>query len=69
VITDQAREGSKTAGEELARQARAAGEDVPFVAYVTKLDTTRPTPAEFRGVTNKPDELVQLVLDVFERTG
>lgn len=67
VITDQAREGSDTAGEELARQARDVGEHVPFVAYVRKLDD-RPTPSVFHGVTNRPDELVHLLLDLFERT-
>jgi CheY-like chemotaxis protein len=67
VITDQAREGSDTAGEELARRASELGEHVPFVAYVRKLDD-RPTPSVFNGVTNRPDQLVHLLLDIFERT-
>jgi CheY-like chemotaxis protein len=67
VITNQSRGRSNRAGEDLAEQARAAGEHVPVVAYVGKLDD-RPTPAVFHGITNKPDELVHLLLDVFERT-
>jgi uncharacterized protein YndB with AHSA1/START domain len=61
VITDQAREGSDTAGEELAKRARELGEHVPFVAYVRKLDD-RPTPSVFNGVTNRPDQLVHPLL-------
>jgi hypothetical protein len=44
-----------------------AGEHVLFVAYVRKLGD-RPTPSVFHGVTNRPDQLVHLLLDLFERT-
>jgi CheY-like chemotaxis protein len=66
VITNQKREGSDRAGEELAEQARAAGETVPFVAYILHRDP-RPTPVVFWAVTDRPDELVHILLDIFER--
>jgi CheY-like chemotaxis protein len=66
VITNQSRGGVQNAGEELADLAWAHDSKVPFIAYIGTVDPERPTPAHFRGVTNRPDELVHFVLDVLE---
>ncbi|MEM7267741.1 MAG: hypothetical protein AAF401_00660 [Pseudomonadota bacterium] len=39
----------------------------PVIIYITKLNKTRPVPVGAFGITNRPDELMHLVLDVFAR--
>ncbi|WP_129336292.1 response regulator [Cellulomonas endophytica] len=65
VVTDMARPESPTAGLELADAVRRRHPDLPVIAYVTDL---RPgVPADLFGITDRPDELVHLVLDALER--
>jgi PleD family two-component response regulator len=68
VINDMGRKESGTfvtqAGEELATRMRAQGFGQSIIGYVGVL---RPLPASWFGITNKPDVLMNLVVDVVER--
>ena len=48
-------------------QIRGAGLRVPAIFYVLRVDRARPTPADAIGITNRPDELLHLVIDGLER--
>jgi CheY-like chemotaxis protein len=48
-------------------QLRAAGVEAPAIFYVIQLDRTRPVPKNALGITNRPDELLHLVIDGLER--
>jgi CheY-like chemotaxis protein len=48
-------------------QLRAQGVEPPAIFYVAKLDRTRPVPETALGITNRPDELLHLVIDGLER--
>lgn len=65
-ITDQDR-GAGDDGERFAEAALARYPSLPVVAYIGKVSPDRSTPAVFRGLTDRPDELMHLLLDVFER--
>lgn len=42
--------------------------DCPVVFYVGEVDPKKGTPVYAFGLTNRPDELVHLILDILERT-
>lgn len=69
VITDMQRTESSTlvsdAGIQLVNEMRARGFQQPIIGYVYK---TRPLPPGWSGITAKPDELINLVLDVVEQS-
>ena len=46
---------------------REAGFHQPIIFYVGRLDASAGVPAGAFGVTNRPDELLQLVLDALAR--
>lgn len=67
VVTDIDRPESPTAGLELAQRLAVDRPQLRVIGYV---GTRRPgTPAGFFGITDRPDELVHLLLDVAERRG
>jgi CheY-like chemotaxis protein len=47
---------------------REAGVSAPAVFYVLQVDRTRPVPETAIGITNRPDELLHLVIDGLERS-
>ena len=57
----------QTAGMQLVQAMRSSGFDQPVVAYVGQIDRTRGTPPGLSGLTDRPDELVHLLIDVLER--
>ncbi|WP_066636321.1 response regulator [Serinicoccus hydrothermalis] len=65
LITDLARPESPTAGRDMALALAGERPDLPVIGYVGSLQAG--TPAGFFGITNRPDELVHLLLDVAER--
>lgn len=68
VISDIDRDGTPT-GIELLEAYREEGYDMPFVFYVSVVDPNLPIPLGAFGLTNRPDELLHLVVDAFERRG
>jgi hypothetical protein len=46
---------------------RTAGHREPVVFCILNLDPGRGTPGDAVGITNRPDELIHLVLDGLER--
>jgi CheY-like chemotaxis protein len=67
ILSDIARHGKQNAGLEFLQTARAMGIECPMVFYVGQLDQRRGVPGGAFGITNRPDEVLHLVLDVLER--
>jgi CheY-like chemotaxis protein len=67
VISDIARAGGSGAGITFLKQMRATKHFEPVALYIMNLDRSRGTPGDAIGITNRPDELVHLVLDGVER--
>lgn len=70
VLSDMERYGVSDAGKRfLNSYLRPEHPDLPVIFYITKIDRDRGAPAGAFGVTNRPDELLHLVLDALERNG
>lgn len=67
VISDMARDNSPTAGLDLIAKLRAKGNKTPLIFYLGVIDRTKAVPAGAFGLTNRPDELLHLALDVLAR--
>jgi CheY-like chemotaxis protein len=67
VITNMHRDGSPTAGQDFLSEIRKTGHREPLVFYIMRFKPERGTPGDAIGITNRPDELVHLVLDGLER--
>jgi CheY-like chemotaxis protein len=72
VISDMEREGEPeahraTAGIELIRLMRSRQNMLPVILYVGSYDSNRGTPPEALGITNRPDQLLHLLVDALER--
>ena len=67
VITNMNRDGSPTAGQDFLSEIRKTGHREPLVFYIMNYTPERGTPGDAIGITNRPDELVHLVLDGLER--
>ncbi len=69
VLSDMSRDGEKSAGLDfLARYKKQAELRSPVILYVGHLSRELGVPGGAFGITNRPDELVHLILDVLERT-
>lgn len=66
VLSDIAREGKETAGVDALPQLKSAAPETPVVFYIGQ-EPTREVPVGAFGITNRPDELFHLILDVLER--
>lgn len=67
VISDMRRGGDETAGLQLLSEIRKLGKPTPVIFYAAGFDPGRGVPPYAFGMTNRPDELLHLVLDVIER--
>jgi CheY-like chemotaxis protein len=67
VVSDIARPESARAGLDSLPEIRQAYPGAPVIFYVGRVDPDRAAPAGSFGITNRPDELVHLILDVLER--
>lgn len=67
VITDMDRPESATAGTDLVVAMRAAGHWQLVIGYIGRVDPALGTPVEFFGITDRPDQLVHLIIDALER--
>ena len=72
-ISDIGRPDGEPSGLELLDSFAENSLDIPLIYYVTIVNKDRPWPATSNretkafGLTNRPDELVHLLLDVLER--
>ncbi|WP_199556076.1 response regulator [Sandaracinobacteroides hominis] len=67
VITDMSRPEGNTAGLDLLKKAREAEIGTPFLIYTGTDQSDKDRPAGLFGITNRPDELMNLILDIRER--
>jgi CheY-like chemotaxis protein len=67
VISDMARGDEPAAGLAFLKGLREYDRTTPVIFYVGLFDAEKGTPPQSRGITNRPDELVHLTLDVLER--
>jgi CheY-like chemotaxis protein len=67
IISDIGRDDGSPAGPELIEALRGRSSRPPIVLYVGRLDRGRGTPAGAFGITNRPDELLNLVMDALDR--
>jgi hypothetical protein len=67
IISNMSRGGNADEGARFLARVRAAGRLEPVVFYILNLDPSRGTPGDAVGITNRPDDLVHLVLDGLER--
>lgn len=68
VISDIARDDRKDAGLAFISTIREHDETVPIIFYIRNLSPHLGTPAGALGLTNRPDELVDLLLDALARS-
>jgi DNA-binding NtrC family response regulator len=66
IITDVRRDAGAS-GLELVSEITARQNHPPVVLYVAALDASKPTPAGVFGITNRPDALLNLVMDALDR--
>jgi len=68
VISDIARGDSPEAGLAFISHLRELDPTVPLVFYIRNIDPKLGSPAGALGLTNRPDELLDLLLDAFARS-
>jgi len=67
VISDMARGEEPTAGLNFLKQFRKMNKFTPVIFYLGEFKPDKGVPAHSFGITNRPDELLHLTLDVLER--
>ena len=67
VISDMERDGDSEEGLRFLSEMRENLARQPVIFYVGEADTDRGVPARAFGITDRPDHLLHLVLDVLER--
>jgi CheY-like chemotaxis protein len=67
ILSDIARGSRGDEGVAALPALRSQAPDTPVIFYVADLEEGREPPAGSAGITNRPDELLHLVLDVLER--
>jgi CheY-like chemotaxis protein len=67
VLSDLKRNGDATAGLKMLERLKIAHPELPVIFYVGEYQAEKGVPPFAFGLTNRPDELLHLVLDVVER--
>ena len=67
MISDIARSNNQPNGIDALKAVRDAGHDIPTFFYIGSYALDRGTPPYAFGITNRPDELLHLLLDILER--
>lgn len=67
IISDIHRNGNPVAGVEELPRLRAAAADAPVIFYVGRVRSEERVPRGAVGITNRPDELLHLIMDAVER--
>ena len=68
IISDIGRSEGEPTGIDFLEEYRERTDAVPVVFYVGRLEANRPLPVGAFGLTNRPDELLHLVIDALERS-
>lgn len=70
ILSDIHRDGEASSGvEDVAKLTGEPSSRRRIIFYVTKMQPEMPIPAGAFGITNRPDELLHLVIDALERQG
>lgn len=67
VISDIARPDQTSSGLDLTKDLHAQGSNIPVIFYVGDYRPDRGVPPYAFGITNRPDELLHLTLDILAR--
>lgn len=67
ILSDIARGNDSTAGLKFLQEYGKTKRRVPFIFYIGTLSPDKGVPAYAFGITNRPDELLHLMLDALER--
>jgi CheY-like chemotaxis protein len=67
LISDMSREGDPRAGLKFLSELRSMQHPEPVIFYVGHVDPERGTPAHAFGITDRPDELLDYVMDILVR--
>lgn len=67
ILSDIARPEGEPDGLDFLETYRGVPDRLPTIFYVSALDDTKPLPIGAFGLTNRPDELLHLVIDALER--
>jgi CheY-like chemotaxis protein len=67
VLSDLKRGDNPAAGLEMLQRLKTSHPDLPVIFYVGEFNPDRGVPPHAFGLTNRPDELLHLILDVLER--
>ena len=68
ILSDMARDNRPTAGLEMLPALQQHNHQIPVIFYIGVVDPAKGVPPGAFGITNRPDELLHLILDVLERT-
>ncbi len=66
VLSDMRRD-TDDAGIKFLNCFRQKDKTTPVIFYIGKIDPTKGVPAQAFGITDRPDELLHLILDAFSR--
>lgn len=67
VLSDMARGQDPLAGLDFLQKLREFDRSTPVIFYIGVIDLDKGVPGRAFGITNRPDELLHLILDVLER--
>ena len=67
IISDMARNNKVDAGIEFLQQLHKENKTIPVIFYVGTFNPEHGIPPWAFGITNRPDELLHLTLDILER--
>ena len=67
IVSDMERTGNGRAGLDLLERLQELNNTTPVIFYIGIIDPHKGVPPFAFGITNRPDELLHLVLDAFER--
>lgn len=67
VISDIQRKNGDIDGIRFLQNLRVQDKTIPVIFYVGSINKEKPIPIGSFGITNRPDELLHLVLDILER--
>jgi len=67
ILSDMARNNKQDAGIRFLKEFRKTDKSTPVIFYIGTFDPKKGIPVGSNGITNRPDELLHLVLDALER--
>lgn len=68
ILSDIARPPDHPSGLDLLAKLNEQTRRPPLIFYITQVDVRKPVPVGAFGLTNRPDELLHLVIDALERS-